>query len=144
MLKNFDPYLEAFYAGVTEAKRRTLQRADQILGVVQESPGNPVNSNDSAQRDEARREAVADARYRMESLLGAADQRIDSGLVLRGIDKQAPFVDTRHRAAVLRGASFARRAVHAAARRRSHGVDSGYFDRFQDTAVFNLFVRARQ
>lgn len=144
MLKNFDPYLEAFYAGVTEAKQQTLKRAEQILGIIQSSPGNPINSQDSTARDAARQEAVADVRYRVESVLGAADQRVDSSLVLRGIDKQATFVDTRHRAAVMRHASYSRRAVHAAARRRSHGVPSGYFDRFQDSAVFNLFVKARQ
>lgn len=48
---------------------------------------------------------------------------------LQAVTAQGDFADRIRRAKSIRYSSYARRSVHAAARRKSHAVDGGYLDR---------------
>ncbi len=48
---------------------------------------------------------------------------------MQAVTRQGNFMDTQKRATALRNNSRSRRLVHSAMRRRSHGVDGGFYDR---------------
>lgn len=57
------------------------------------------------------------------------DEALGAVADMQVITRQGDFMDTQRRATALRNNSRSRRLVHSAMRRRSHGVDGGYYDR---------------
>ena len=57
------------------------------------------------------------------------DETLGAVADMQAITRQGDFMDTQRRATALRNNSRSRRLVHSAMRRRSHGVDGGYYDR---------------
>ena len=57
------------------------------------------------------------------------DETLGAVADMQAITRQGDFMDTQRRATALRNNSRSLRLVHSAMRRRSHGVDGGYYDR---------------
>ncbi len=71
-----------------------------------------------------------DMREDVQQIVGAGEaDSLGTIADMQAVTRQGNFMDTQKRAAALRNNSRSRRLVHSAMRRRSHGVDGGFYDR---------------
>jgi hypothetical protein len=120
-------------AALTAAKKAAMARAQTVLsGALLDVTVTGIRRTERTLTNlEQEREALTAAvRAAMANILGGTDNnKLGTLGDLQATAMQADACCIVQRAESLRHTSCVRRKVHAAARRRSHGVDGGYIDR---------------
>ena len=123
---------EQFLARVETAKEAELARTNvylmaEPLDVSSLTVDYKVNPNTL---EEEYAPFYEELRESVSQVVGAGeDESLGTVADMQAITRQGDFMDTQRRATALRNNSRSRRLVHSAMRRRSHGVDGGYYDR---------------
>jgi len=150
--------ISAFLDAIETAKLKNRDRLLQLLGYL------PVyrpkaDSIDLSAREGERQKALEELEDAVAGVMSSGNQirQVSRGgrppesqpqasgashLVMRAIERQGNFIARRHRAEVLRNATYVRRIAHTVARRESHSNTGGLYDRRVETPVLNTLKQA--
>jgi hypothetical protein len=150
--------ISAFLDAIETAKLKNKDRLMQLLGYFPIYRPEIDALNPSA-RESVRQKALEELEDAVASVMSSGNQIRQasrggrppesqpqangaSHLVMRAIERQGNFIARRHRAEVLRNATYVRRIAHTVARRESHSNTGGLYDRRVESPVVRILKQA--